>query len=49
MSDPAKYSLRSNPFTAYRDPQTGRWTIVNVMSAKSSTSDRATANSAQRS
>ncbi len=28
MTSPANRTLKQNPFTTYRDPQTGRWMVV---------------------
>jgi hypothetical protein len=28
MTSPTNRTLKQNPFTTYRDPQTGRWTVV---------------------
>jgi hypothetical protein len=28
MIQPCNKPLKSNPFTTYRDPQTGKWTVV---------------------
>jgi hypothetical protein len=42
MSNTSKKPLRQNPYTTYRDPQTGKWIVVVTTEAQpqpSSTSD----------